>query len=213
MQAVPTFAMMKVNLSRWMTGSGAMKVFKASLATCILILVLASMLFAVEIKGVRFAEQLPVESIELHLTGVAVLKWAMLFDVYAGAFYLPAGHNPAAWAADVAKRLELSYFREIAGQGFADASIKLLRESLAADDYAAIKERLFTFCALFRDVRPGDRYSITYRPGIGTELRLNDRILGAAPGADFATAYFGIWLGDQPISARFRDRLLDNGRD
>jgi len=187
-----------------------MKVFKASVATCILILTLASTVFAVEIKGVRFAERLPVESIELHLAGVAVLKWAMLFDVYAGAFYLPAGHDSSAWTADVAKRLELSYFREIPGQGFADASIELLRKNLAPKAYATIEERLITFCALFQDVKPGDRYSITYRPEVGTELRLNGELLGASPGSDFATAYFGIWLGDNPISTSFRDRLLSN---
>ncbi|MEE4252865.1 MAG: chalcone isomerase family protein, partial [Desulfuromusa sp.] len=31
---------------------------------------------------------------------------------------------------------------------------------------------------------------------------------GAVPGADFAVAYFGIWLGPQPIDKKFRDRLL-----
>ncbi|PLX84586.1 MAG: hypothetical protein C0614_05045, partial [Desulfuromonas sp.] len=144
------------------------------------------------------------------LTGVAVLKWAMLFDVYAGGFYLPTGHSPESWTDDVAKHLELSYFREIPGKGFADASIELLQKNLAARNYAAIEERLIEFCDLFKDVKPGDRYSITYRPEVGTELRLNGELLGASPGSDFATAYFGIWLGDNPISTSFRDRLLSN---
>lgn len=185
-----------------------MKGFRASFTACTLILAIASTVFAVEIKGVRFAERLPVQSTDLHLAGVAVLKWAMLFDVYAGAFYLPVGQDPSAWTADVAKRLELSYFREIPGQGFADASIELLRKNLPPKAYAAIEERLIAFCALFQDVKPGDRYSITYHPQTGTELRLNDQILGSAPGADFAVAYFGIWLGDKPISTGFRDKLL-----
>ncbi|MEJ2519407.1 MAG: chalcone isomerase family protein [Desulfuromonadales bacterium] len=54
----------------------------------------------------------------------------------------------------------------------------------------------------------GDRYRLIYRPGTGTELRLNDRRLGTIPGDDFAVAYFSLWLGEQPIDKRFRDRLL-----
>lgn len=44
-----------------------------------------------------------------------------------------------------------------------------------------------------------DRYSLTYMPGVGTELALNDNPLGVIDGADFAAAYFRIWLGDHPI--------------
>ena len=65
------------------------------------------------------------------------------------------------------------------------------------------------FYGFFRDVKPGDRYSINYLPEKGTELRFNENPLGDVPGADFAAAYFGIWLGDEPISTGFRDRLLD----
>ncbi len=32
--------------------------------------------------------------------------------------------------------------------------------------------------------------------------------MGSVPGHDFAVAYFGIWLGDNPINKTFRDKLL-----
>jgi hypothetical protein len=166
---------------------------------------------AVEIKGVRFSDTLVVEQSELKLSGVAVLKWAMVFDVYAGAFYLPGGVPGQAWSSDVAKRLELSYFREIEAKGFADASDKILRDNLLPAEYQALAKRLQTFYGFFRDVKPGDRYSINYLPEKGTELRLNEQPLGQVPGADFAAAYFGIWLGAEPISKGFRDRLLGKG--
>jgi hypothetical protein len=76
-------------------------------------------------------------------------------------------------------------------------------------DYQELEKRLQSFYGFFRDVKPGDRYSINYLPEKGTELRFNEKPLGAVPGADFAAAYFGIWLGDEPISKGFRDRLLD----
>mgnify|MGYP001065210274 CR=1 FL=1 len=163
---------------------------------------------AIEIKGVNFADRYTGDQTELALTGAAVLKWAMLFDVYAGAFYLPDEVVGAEWTEDVPKRLELYYFRNFKAEDFSSSSDKLLRESLTADDYQSLSGRLQKFYQLFRDIKSGDRYSLTYRPDNGTELRLNDQLLGVAPGADFAVAYFGIWIGPQPINEGFRNRLL-----
>lgn len=163
---------------------------------------------AVEVKGVNFAESHPVGQTNLTLTGAAVLKWGLLFDVYAGAFYLPEGVSGPQWTDDIPKRLELSYFRNFKAEDFFSSSDKLLRDNLATKEYQSLSERLQQFYRLFRDINPGDRYSLTYRPATGTELRLNDQLLGAVPGADFAVAYFGIWLGPQPIDKKFRDRLL-----
>jgi hypothetical protein len=173
-----------------------------------LLVIFAMYSHATEIKGVRFAEQVAINGVELELRGVAVLKWAMLFDVYAGGFYLPERISGSAWASEVPKKLELSYFREINGQGFGEASDKLLRQNLEPSAYQTLADRLQTFYAFFRDVSPGDRYSINYTPDLGTELRLNGEAIGRVPGHDFAIAYFGIWLGDNPLNKTFRDRLL-----
>ena len=176
----------------------------------VMLVAMAGLARAVEIKDVFFRDTLIVDQAELRLNGVAVLKWAMLFDVYAGALYLPEGVSGQAWSNDIAKRLEISYFREIESKDFVKASDKLLRETLLPADYQALERRLQTFYGFFRDVQPGDRYSINYIPEKGTELRLNEQSLGRVPGADFAVAYFGLWLGAEPISKKFRNRLLGN---
>lgn len=163
---------------------------------------------AVEVAGVSFAQRYWLEQTELRLTGTAVLRWGLLFDVYAGGFYLPPGVAGDDWSDDVPKRLELSYFRSFKAGDFSSASDRLLRDTLTAEAYQALAHRLQQFYQLFRDSRPGDRYSLSYHPATGTELRLNDQLLGAAPGADFAVAYFGLWLGPNPISESFRDGLL-----
>lgn len=165
--------------------------------------------WSAEIKGVQFAESVTIHGNKLNLNGVAILKWARLFDVYAGALYLPDGEPGANWRQDIPKRLELSYFRDIEGKGFATTSIELLQRNLPPEEFLRIKARLETFCSLFRDVHVNDRYSINYVPGKGTELQFNNTPLGSVPGADFAAAYFGIWLGDKPISRSFRDRLVE----
>ncbi len=180
---------------------------------CMLVVLLVTMVGlaqAVEINGVRFSDSLVVDQNELELNGVAVLTWALLFDVYAGALYLPADVRGQGWSNDVAKRLELAYFREIEAKGFAEASDKLLQDNLMPAEYQSLAKRLQAFYGFFQDVKPGDRYSINYIPEKGTELRLNEQPLGSVPGADFAAAYFGIWLGAEPISKDFRNRLLEN---
>jgi hypothetical protein len=163
---------------------------------------------SVDINGVNFAERRVINDTELRLTGTAVLTWAVLFDVYVGAFYLPERTAGSEWTENVPKLLELSYLRKIEAKDFSDSSDKLLQETLPPGQYQELAERLKSFYSLFRDVRPGDRYSLAYHPELGTELRLNGEPLGSVSGHDFALAYFGLWLGPQPISTSFRDRLL-----
>ncbi len=163
---------------------------------------------AVEINGVNFANSFPAGQTRLALTGTAMLKWGLLFDVYAGAFYMPEGISGSQWTDNIPKRLELSYFRNFKAEEFSSTSDQLLRDNLSNQEYQALTERLQQFYQLFKDIKSGDRYSLTYHPETGTELRLNGELLGTAPGADFAVAYLGIWLGPQPINEEFRDRLL-----
>ncbi|WP_084167728.1 chalcone isomerase family protein [Pelobacter seleniigenes] len=156
----------------------------------------------------EFPERAVLDQYELKLSGTAVLTWALLFDVYAGAFYLPDGVSGADWAEDVPKRLDIAYYRSFTAEELVAASDQLLRENLTETDYLSLARRLQPFYRWFRNVEPGDRYSLAYQPRIGTELRLNGQLLGTVPGADFAVAYLGLWLGSEPISEPFRDALL-----
>lgn len=181
---------------------------KLLLLTMIFYIAVTSGSHSAEIKGVHFDDHIEINGVELQLIGVAVLTWAMFFDVYAGGLYLPEEVSVAQWIEDVPKKLELSYFRNIEAKEFADSSDKLLRENLSPQEYETISSRLKTFYTFFEDVSPGDRYSVVYIPGKGTELRLNNETKGGVSGHDFARAYFGIWLGDNPIKQKFRDGLL-----
>jgi hypothetical protein len=71
----------------------------------------------------------------------------------------------------------------------------------------ALRDRLAHLHAHYEDVEPGDRYALTYLPGVGTELSKNGRRLAVVSGSDFAAAYFSMWLGDDPIDAGLRDAL------
>lgn len=58
------------------------------------------------------------------------------------------------------------------------------------------------------NLREGDGFVITYRPGGALEVRHGDKLLGSIDGADFATAIFSIGLGDHPPNEGLRTGLL-----
>ncbi len=161
------------------------------------------------VQGVSFAERVEVAAAErLALCAAELLRYKRVFRGYVAALYLEDCDRRSEPLADVARRLELSYFWAIPGDRFGPVAEAVIEASLPPAELAPLRERLATLHAAYRDVEPGDRYALTYVPGRGTELSLNGSPLVTVPGADFARAYFGIWLGEQPVNRGLRDRLL-----
>jgi hypothetical protein len=180
-------------------------------AVTVLMLALLSPLAAgaAEVHGVRFQQNLTVESeTSLDLCAAELLRYKRIFRGYVAALYLEDCALRATPLADVPRRLELSYFWSISGSMFGSAAENVLERSLTPAELAVLRERLEALHAAYRDVEPGDRYALTYVPGTGTELSFNGAPLVTVPGADFARAYFAIWLGEDPLDSGLRDRLL-----
>ena len=163
---------------------------------------------AAEIEGVQFADQYQRDDVTLALHCVGLLRYKVVFKGYVAGLYLGPGVAAEEALADVPKRLELSYFWGIKGSDIGKAGDAILARNVDPDTLAQLRPRLDQMNALYETVNPGDRYALTYVPGLGTELALNGRRKGIIPGADFAAAYFRIWLGDQAIDAALRDQLL-----
>lgn len=166
---------------------------------------------AAVIEGVEFADQVSASDSGdpvLRLYSMGLLRYRVVFRGYVAALYLPEGVSSAGALGDVPRRLELSYFWSIAGDDFGRAADQLLRQTLPAAELTSLRSRIDTMHRAYRDVSPNDRYSLTYIPGTGTELRLNGKLLVTVPGADFARAYFGLWLGAEPLDVSLRDALM-----
>ena len=88
----------------------------------------------------------------------------------------------------------------------------LLERSLSSREYRELEPKIRELLALYRDVKPGDRDTLTYLPDRGTELALNGESLGQIVGDDFSRAVFGIWLGEDSISPSLRYQLLGKKR-
>jgi len=160
------------------------------------------------VEGVAFPERIEAGQVSLDLCSAALLRWKRIVRAYAAGLYLDDCAALADPLADVAKRLDLSYLRGFRAGQFADAADTILARTFAAQQLAPLRPRIERLHAAYRDVASGDRYALTYRPGVGTELALNGEPLVSVPGADFAAAYFAIWLGPRPADERFRDDLL-----
>lgn len=183
--------------------------FKTTLIAIVILLSSATSTAAsVKVEGVRFEKSVEFKNTTMVLKGYGLLRYMVFIKAYVGALYL---HD--AWGSDdvlgpVAKRLELEYFHSISKEDFAKATRKKIMDDVTAEEAARLEERIDRLSSIYRDVTPGDRYALTFIPGVGTELALNGESLGTIPGNDFARAVFSIWIGPNPIDPEFRDSLL-----
>jgi hypothetical protein len=148
----------------------------------------------------------------MTLRGEALLRVGYIFRVYWAALHVGEGVPTEDVLKDVPKRLEIVYLRHISAADLIKAGDEMLRRHLTPQELAAIQTRLDAINKLYRDVRPGDRYTLTYVPGIGSELAFNGQPLGVIPGADFAAPYFGIWLDPRTDYKDFQAALLGRRR-
>jgi len=163
------------------------------------------------VDGVAFTRSYAGEGGSLRLHNAALLRYKIFFRGYVVGLYLPDGADPAAALWEVPKRLEFHYFWDIPGPEFGKAGERILARNVDGSTLSALRDRLDRIDRAYRDVKPGDRYALTYFPGKGTELSLNGTPLLVVEGADFAAAYFSIWLGEKPIDDGLKKELLRKG--
>lgn len=164
---------------------------------------------AAEIEGALFQDKIITENVEFQLRAAALQRYMLFFRGFVGALYLPTRISPADAMGDVSKRLVLEYFHDIKKEDFQESTTVSIKKNVSQAYYQNIEDRVQKFNALYRDVKSGERYSLTYIPGKGSTLALNGKPLGTIPGHDFSFAVFSIWLGKNPVGKSFRDALLE----
>ncbi len=160
------------------------------------------------IEGVYFTPRITAAEVPLVLNGVGLKKLWQVVKVSVAALYLGEGVKPSTVLSNVPKRLEIEYFHPIAAKDFVMLTGKLLKQNVSPSTLAQLQPRVDRLNALYRDVKPGDRYALTYVPERGTTLALNGVDIGTIEGDDFAAAVFSIWLGPRPLSDSLKDELL-----
>ncbi|CAH1042801.1 chalcone isomerase family protein [Halomonas sp. TD01] len=157
-------------------------------------------------RGERFERVVEIDGQRYALMGSGVFRY-MIWTAYAGAYYQLEGETEPQPLSDVPRRLELAYFHDIEAADFAEATEKTLKESLTLYEFNQIEQDLERLNQRYRDVTPGDRYLLSW-DGEWLRLALNGDVVFEDDSAEFASAMFGIWLGERPLSDAFRDALL-----
>jgi len=164
-------------------------------------------LAAVEVSGVRFVDEVAVGERTLAVRGAGLLRVKWVIKAYCAACYVDAAAAGADPLSDVARRLELHYFHDIKAKDFVAATNATIGNNCTADELAGMHDAIAAYNALYVDIKDGERYALTYVPGVGTELSHNGKPLGTIPGVVFARALFAIWLGANPLDAGLRRAL------
>lgn len=179
------------------------------LAICfITLLVLSGLAYGAEVEDVVFEESVTVEGKTLSVRGAGLFRYLGVIKAYVGALYVEEGTSTERVLSDTAKRLEIEYFHAIKGEDFGPATNKVIAKNTDPETLKRLRPKIDAHNALYRDVQPGDRYSLTYIPGRGTELALNGEPIGIIEGADFAAAIYAMWLGDKPMNKSFKRQLM-----
>jgi hypothetical protein len=160
------------------------------------------------IENVQFDKAYEGPGVQLALQGTGLFRYMGFIKAYVGALYHEEGLGPEDILEDRAKRLEVEYFYALKGSDFGKVTDRFLARNVDVETLSRIRPQVVYHNSLYRDVRPGDRYALTYIPGRGTELSLNGDALGVIPGAEFAAALFAMWLGADPMNADFKRQLL-----
>jgi hypothetical protein len=160
------------------------------------------------IEGVHFDNSVIINQQNATLRGVALLRYMVFIKAYVSAFYLNENSSEKDALGNVERRLVLHYFHAISANDFAEATTEMIEKNVSPDRFRALQPQIRQLNDLYRDVKPGDEYTATYIPGIGTELALNGKALGVVPRSEYSAAFFSIWIGKNPVDEGFRDRLL-----
>ena len=179
---------------------------------CLLLLALQFILpvpsRALTVENITFADSTTIGGKPVPLRNAAQLRYLKFIKAYVAALYLPEEVKAEDVLSDGPKRLEISYQVSIKGPDFDKGAAPVLERNQTPAELAMLQGRIDRINAAYKDVTSGDRYSLTYLPGRGTELALNGTPLIVIEGADFAAAYFGIWLGREPIDEKLKRDLL-----
>lgn len=181
------------------------------LLSCSLVFAVApSTAWAGKCAGVTMPEQVSIDGKPLVLNGMGLREATVLnIDVYVAGLYLErrSKDGKAIAASEQLKQLRLALVRDVDTEDMADNLEKGFRRS-AGQTYPKLAARFERLKGWIPNLKEGDRFSVTYRPSVGVEVRHGDKLLGSIEGSDFATTLFSIWLGEHPPNAGLKTGLL-----
>ena len=154
---------------------------------------------------VAFAKEPPhIKSMmgQTQLQGLGRLNfWG--FHVYDANLYRGAAKDSQEFA------LELRYQRSFSGEAIANRTAEEMKGLGVADAQAASWGK--ELASILPNVEPGQTIAAVYIPRQGTSFFYEGKKISQIQGADFAKAFFGIWLDSKTSAPKLRTDLLGQG--
>lgn len=131
------------------------------------------------------------------------------FPIYSIALYAPESVSTTEGIlADIPKMLVIRYHHRFNRDQIIRGGNEMMKKNPEVN-FGSISSAVAQMDRLYMEaVHEEDEYEVSYVPGQGTSLYFNGELRGTVPGAEFAKAYFGIWLSRTPIDEEMRDALL-----
>ena len=114
---------------------------------------------------------------------------------------------PGPFGFDKPFALDIRYALNIKGRALSERSIQEMK-GIGFTDPEKLKRWEAAMDRVFPDIKPGDRLVGIHVPGKEARFYSNDRLLGAVADAEFARAFFGIWLDEKTSEPKLRAKLL-----
>lgn len=144
-----------------------------------------------------------VQADNLVKIGEGTARWGWIKLYHAQLFAPPGLVNHQLLQDDIPLRLQLCYHRRLDVDDFVQGANHVLPTDLKPALQAAVDQ----LHAAYQPVQAGDCYHLDYQPQLGTRLRLNQQELVRVTTPGFKAVYFGIWLGDSPLSTSLKQAL------
>jgi hypothetical protein len=161
---------------------------------------------AADVLGVNFSEEIKDEGVDMELKGTGI-KSVVFIKAFVAGFYADENNDPTDLG-EFAKRVDVQYFVSIPGKKLNAFTIDSMKDNITDSEFENIMEKVAIMRDYFVDLKPGDRFSLTYIPGVGTKFAHNNELVGVIEGKEFAKAIFSVWVGERPFDKKLRDQIL-----
>lgn len=159
----------------------------------------------ITLTPISFAKEPPhIKSMmgQVQLQGLGRLNfWG--FHIYDANLYRGASKDSQEFA------LELKYQKSFSGESIANRTIEEMKNLGVADTQAASWGK--ELASALPNVEPGQTIAAVYIPRQGTSFFYEGKKISQIQGADFAKAFFGIWLDSKTSAPKLRADLLGQG--
>lgn len=174
-----------------------------------LVVAFAAPVIAGTLAGITLPDSLDAAGQKLVLNGMALRK-KVVFKVYVAGLYLPEKEKSGEkiLATDGARCTVMHFLRSVSANQVNEAWFDGL-EANTPGYSAQLKGQFDQLAAMMEPLKDCDKLVFTYKPGVGTEVKVKGKVKGTLGDKAFADALFSCWIGKKPgPGEKFKAGLL-----